>query len=143
MSETMDRKAITGKIRQLAGVLGAFGAGAMLAKDSMSGSKNNSGTQASTSQQQTNELYAENEKLRNRNKEAERRIEDLTRELQKANARFKDKDDSADDLEDDLADAKAKIRKLTQQNDELLRKVQEYKMACESYEEEIQQLKNK
>ncbi len=37
MSETMDRKAITGKIRQLAGVLGAFGAGAMLADSSMAG----------------------------------------------------------------------------------------------------------
>lgn len=119
----------------------AVGAGAMLAKDAIGGNKENSGSHAS--QQQTDQLYAENEKLRNRNKEAERRIEDLTRELQKANARFKDKDDSADDLEDDLADAKVKIRKLTQQNDELLRKVQEYKMACESYEAEIQQLKNK
>lgn len=125
-------------------ILGAaVGAGAMIAKDAMSGNKNESGAQAKASQQQMNDIYAENEKLRNRNKDAERRIEDLTRELQKANARFKEKDDDTDDLEDDLADAKAKIRKLTQQNDELLRKVQEYKMACESYEAEIQQLKNK
>ena len=117
----------------------AVGAGAIVAKDALTkkepDKQNNS--------QQLNELYAENEKLRNRHKEAERRVEDLTRELQKLQARFKDKDDDADDLQDDLEDAKATIKKLTRQNDELLRKVQEYKTACESYEMEISQLKNK
>ena len=121
----------------------AVGAGAMIAKDAMGNNNSGNVSQKQAAQQQMNEVYAENEKLRNRNRDAERRIEDLTREVQKANAKFKEKDDNTDDLEDDLADAKAKIRKLTQQNDELMRKVQEYKMACESYEREINQLKNK
>jgi len=122
----------------------AVGAGAMIAKDAMSNSSgNNVSGSKQANRQETEELYAENEKLRNRNRDAERRIEDLTRELQKANARFKEKDDNTDDLEDDLADAKSKIKKLTQQNDELMRKVQEYKLACEGYEQEINQLKNR
>ena len=116
----------------------AVGASAILAKDFIVGDNS---SKAAASQQQMQELYTENEKLRNRNKEAERRIEDLSRELQKANVRFKDRDNSADDLEDDLADAKTKLKKLSQQNDELLRKVQEYQRACDSYEAEIQRLK--
>lgn len=115
----------------------AVGSGAMIAKNAFSAKDN---TDQSL---QINQMYDENEKLRNRNKEAERRIEDLMRELQRANARFKDKDNTADDLEDDLSDAKAKIKKLTQQNDGLLRKIQDYKLACESYETEIAQLKSR
>ncbi len=124
-------------------ILGAaVGAGAMIAKDTIGGN-NELQKQAIYQKQQMDELFAENEKLRNRNRDAESRIEDLANELQKAKAQFKDKDNNAYELEDDLADAKLKIKKLTQQNDELLRRVQEYKQACESYENEIAQLKNR
>ena len=119
----------------------AAGAGAMFAKDLIVGNK--SQQEKATNDQRLEELYNENEKLRNRNKEAERKIEDLVAENQKLTRKFKDKDDDADDMEDQLADTKLKVKKLQQQNDELLCKIQEYKSACESYEMEIAQLKNK
>jgi chromosome segregation ATPase len=94
-------------------------------------------------QQELDQLLAVNEKLRSRNREAERHIEDLTRDLRRANTRFMEKDDTTDDLEDELAHVKSRIKRLTQQNGELLRKIQEYQTACESYEREITQLRNK
>lgn len=115
----------------------AIGAGAMVAKDVILGDKEKN----SSSQQRLNDLFAENEKLRNRNREAERKIEDLMAENQRLKKRFKEKDETSDDLEDDLADARQRIRKLLEQNDELTRKVQEYKAACDSYEAEINKLK--
>ncbi len=116
----------------------AIGAGAIVAKDVIVGNK---GSNRSSQQQQLNDLYAENEKLRNRNREAERKIEDLMAENQQLKKRFKEKDETSDDLEDDLADARQKIKKLLEQNDELTRKVQQYKAACDSYEAEINKLK--
>ena len=116
------------------------GAGAVVAKDYLSGDANK------TSNNQKNELeqlYAENEKLRNRVREAERRVEDLMAEKQKMSSKLREKDDDSDDLSDELEDIKRKNKKLQQQNDDLMRKVQEYKTACESYEMEIAQLKNK
>lgn len=115
----------------------AIGAGAIVAKDVIAGDKEKN----SSNQQQLNNLYAENEKLRNRNREAERKIEDLMAENQRLKKRFKEKDETSDDLEDDLADARRKIKKLLEQNDELTRKVQQYKAACDSYEAEINKLK--
>lgn len=88
------------------------------------------------------ELYAENEKLRSRNKEAERRIEDLVSQNERLNKAAKRTSDNTDDLQDDLEDAKNEIKKLRRQNDELLAKINEYKTACESYEIEINKLKN-
>ncbi len=123
-----------------AGVGAAVGVGAMWARGTTA-SKTNSHIYTQGSSQQTEMLNAENERLRKYNLDAERRIEELTRELQKAKARFNERDDKADDLEDDLNDAKARIKKLTQQNDQLLHKVQELRMACENYEMEIAELK--
>lgn len=116
-----------------------IGAGGMVAKELLTGN----GQQTNAAQKrETEQLFAENEKLRNRNRQAERRIEDLMAEIQKLTRKTKDQADSKDDLEDDLTDAKLKLRKLQQQNDELMRKVQEYKSACDSYEQEIAQLKH-
>ena len=114
------------------------GAGGMVAKDLLLGGKQ---SDTDRQQRQTEQLLSENEKLRNRNREAERRIEDLMAEIQKLTRKAKDRAVSTDDLEDELADAKRKITKLQQQNDDLMRKVQEYKSACDSYEQELSQLK--
>ncbi len=116
------------------------GAGAVAAKDYFTGDT------SKTSNNQKNELeqlYSENEKLRNRVRDAERRAEDLMAEKQKMSNRLKEKENDSDDVTDELDDAKRKIKKLQQQNDDLMRKLQEYKTACESYEIEIAQLKNK
>lgn len=115
------------------------GAGAVAAKDYLSG-----GTDKTSSQRnEMEQLYSENEKLHNRLRDAERKIEDLMAEKQKMSSKLKEKSNDSDDLSDDLEDAKRKIKKLQQQNDDLMSKVQEYKAACESYEIEITQLKNK
>ena len=125
-----------------AGVGAAAGAAAgTLLSRSITASKMSPQIYAQGRSQQPETLNAENERLRQYNLDAERRIEELTRELQKAKARFNETDDKADDLEDDLNEAKTKIKKLTQQNDQLLHKVQELRMACENYEMEIAELR--
>lgn len=122
----------------VAGVV--VGAGAVAAKDYFSGEAAKTGINQKNELEQ---LYAENEKLRNRVRDAERRLEDLMAEKQKMSSKLREKDDDSDDLSDELEDVKRKNKKLQQQNDDLMRKVQEYKAACESYEMEITQLKNK
>ena len=115
----------------------AVGAGVMYAKDYFMGDKQSENAKKA----ETDTLYAENEKLRQRCKDAERRIEDLVAANQKLMHEAKQQNNDSDDLEDELAQTKSKVRKLQQQNDDLLRKVQEYKQACESYEMEIKKLK--
>lgn len=121
----------------------ALGVGGMIAKDKLAGQNQASGTSSNKLNSEAEALSDENEKLRKRNREAERRIDDLMAENEKLRRQFKDKDDDQDDLEDDLAKAKAEVKKLRAQNDELLRKIQEYKLVCDSYENEINNLKNK
>ena len=70
-------------------------------------------------------------------------MEDLQLEIDRLRRQVKTKDDSQDDLQDELEDAKSEAKKLRTQNDELYRKLQEYKSACESYELEIAHLKQK
>jgi septal ring factor EnvC (AmiA/AmiB activator) len=119
-------------------ILGAAaGVGGMIAKDQILGNES-----ANRTQKELKSLYEENEKLRNRNKDAERQVEDLLAENKKLRNQSKSSSNDRDDLEDELDSAKARIKKLTQQNDELLRKIAEYKAACESYETEINHLKN-
>ncbi len=116
-----------------------IGAGGMVAKDYLTGN----GQQANAAQKrETEQLYAENEKLRSRNKQAERQIEDLLAEVEQLRKKSKATDNDRDDLQDDLESAMAKVRKLTTQNDELLRKIKEYQTACANYEQEISRLKN-
>lgn len=117
----------------------AIGVGGMLIKDKLVGSK--SGQTIQAVQNEANLLSDENEKLRKRLKEAERQIEDLIAENQKLHRQYKDKTDEQDDLEDELDKAKSEIKQLRLQNEELLQKVNEYKLACDSYENEITKLK--
>lgn len=116
-----------------------IGAGGMVAKDYLTGN----GQQANDAQKrETEQLYAENEKLRSRNKQAERQIEDLLAEVEQLRKKSKATNNDRDDLQDELESAMAKVRKLTTQNDELLRKIKEYQTVCANYEQEISRLKN-
>lgn len=88
-------------------------------------------------------LYAENEKFRKRNKDAERQIEDLLAEIQKLRKKAKEGTDANEELED-LADKyKNEAKKIHLQNEELIRQMKEYKIACEALQDEINNLKNK
>lgn len=89
------------------------------------------------SQIELDSLSDENEKLRKRYKDAERQIEDLLSENEKLRRTSKASGEDKDDLEDDLVDANAKIKKLTAQNEDLMRKITEYKEICASYEAKL------
>ena len=94
-------------------------------------------------QKEINTLYAENEKFSRRNKELERQVEDLLAELNKLRRQAKDNDDDQNYLEDELAHAKRELKNIRAQNDELARKIKEYKTTCETQEAEISLLKDK
>ena len=70
----------------VAGVV--VGAGAVAAKDFFSGEAAKTGINQKNELEQ---LYAENEKLRNRVRDAERRVEDLMAEKQKMSSKLKEK----------------------------------------------------
>ena len=99
-------------------------------------------SQNDTKQRELETLYAENEKFRQRNKEAERQVEDLMVELDRIRKKAKENEEQ-DDLEDELDKAKLELKSLRQQNDELARKVKEYKDACEAQAAQISLLKEK
>lgn len=118
----------------------AIGAVAGIAlKDKLQGPND----QNDSKQQEINSLYAENEKFSKRNKELERQVEDILSELRNVRKKAKDADDNQDDLQDELDKAKRELKNIRLQNDELARKVKEYKMACEAQETEISMLKEK
>ena len=117
----------------------AIGVGGMIAKEKLFDSKANASSQSA--KKEADFLSDENEKLRKRIKEAERQIEDLMAENQKLHRQYKEKDNDHDELEDELDKAKSEIKKLRLQNEELIHKVSEYKLACNSYENEIANLK--
>jgi chromosome segregation ATPase len=99
--------------------------------------------QNTNKQQELNNLYEENEKFSRRNKELERQVEDLLSELNKVRKKAQIADDNHDDLQDELDRAKKDLKNVRLQNDELARKVREYKATCESQEAEISLLKEK
>ena len=99
--------------------------------------------QNTNKQQELNNLYEENEKFSRRNKELERQVEDLLSELNKVRKKAQIADDDHDDLQDELDRAKKDLKSVRLQNDELARKVREYKATCESQEAEISLLKEK
>lgn len=101
------------------------------------------GNQCEKKQKEIDTLFAENEKLRKRNKELERQVEDLLSELHKIRKKAQAVDDDHDNLEDELDKAKREIKSIRLQNDELARKAKEYQMACEAQEAEISMLKQK
>lgn len=92
---------------------------------------------------EVNQLYEENVKLSRRNKELERQVEDLLMDLKKARQKAKDSDDDHDDIEDELDRVKKDLKACRSQNEELARKVKEYKTVCEAQEAEISMLKEK
>lgn len=98
---------------------------------------------ANSSKEELESLYAENEKLRRRNKETERQSEDLLAELESFRRKMNSTIEDQDDLQDDLDNAKRKIKNLTAENEELKRKVSEYQTACNAMEKEIASLKAK
>ena len=63
--------------------------------------------------QQIECLYAANEKLRNRNEQAEQQIKNLLAEDAQVRKQSKSIDNDRDDLQDELDSAKAKVKKLT------------------------------
>lgn len=107
-------------------------------KDKILGNAQNEALQKSL-----DELYAENEKFSRRNKELERQVEDLLAELNKVRKKSKEVDDEQIDLEDDLDKAKRELKKIRFQNEELTRKLKEYKVTCEAQAAEISLLKEK
>lgn len=108
------------------------GVGGMFAKEKLVGGKSKSNNQ----QDELKNLYDENEKLRSRNKEAERRIEDLMAENQKIKKASKNQSDNADEIEDELDSLRSKLRRAQATIDELQRKNNELQKAVESYEME-------
>lgn len=109
-----------------------------LAKDKLTGAN----SQQSTLQREMNQLSDENEKLRQRHKEAERQVEDLLAKIDRMRRDAKNDEDKHDDLEDDLATAQRKIKTLTTQNETLAQQLKEYKEAYAAQEAELKQLKN-
>ncbi len=125
-------------IELLGGIVIGGIAGATL-KDKLAGGTPNT----QNSKAEVSALYAENEKFSRRNKELERQVEDLLSELNKVRKNAKDLDDEHDDLEDELDNAKKELKSIRLQNEELARKVKEYKTACEAQESEISLLKER
>jgi len=120
-------------------LIGLFtGAGGVLAKDYFVGK-----TEQQNNQSQLNSVLNENDKLRTRNKEAERLIEDLQSELSRVKKQIRSDEDTKDDLTDDLAAEKRKNERLSTQVSELSSQIEEYKSAVQSLELEIKHLKLK
>lgn len=108
-------------------------------KDKLFGAQSNNANK----QEELNSLYAENEKLSKRNKEMERQVEDLLSELNKVRKKAQEADDAHDDIQDELDRAAKELKNIRLLNDELARKVREYKATCELQEAEISLLKEK
>lgn len=98
---------------------------------------------ASFSKEELESLYTENEKLRQRSKDAERQNEDLLAELESLHRKMKSSGENQDDLQDDLEDANRKVRNLISENESLKLKVAEYQTACAYLEKEVASLKSK
>ena len=120
-------------------VLGlAVGAGGMLAKEQFV-DKDASQKQ----QRQTDQLSDENERLRMRLNEANRHNEELLAENERLRRSSSDHSDKFDDAQDDLERAKKELSKVLLQNEELARKLQEYKSVCENYKLELAKYKQR
>lgn len=118
-----------------------IGAAGMYVKDKILG--NSTTRNLEEKKIELDNMYTENEKIRKKNKDLSRQVEDLQFDNDKLKRQVKDTNNDHHDLQDELDDAKAEIKKLRMQNDEMYRKIQEYKSACESYEMEITRLKEK
>ena len=124
---------------ELLGGIVIGGVAGVALKEKLLGTQN----QNTNKQQELNSLFAENEKFSRRNKELERQVEDLLSELNKVRKKAQNADDDHDDIQDELDRTKKELKSIRMQNEELARKVREYKTTCESQEAEISLLKEK
>lgn len=112
------------------------GIGGVVVKDYFVG---NSAQQ--NNQSQLNSIREENDKLRTKNKEAERLVEDLQLEVSRLKKQRQTNEDTREDLKDDLDLERRKNIRLTNQVSELNAQIEEYKSALQSLEIEIKQIK--
>jgi len=127
------------KMIELLGGIVIGGVAGVALKDKLVGKQG----QDTNKQNEVESLYAENEKFSRRNKELERQVEDLLYELNKVQKKNKDANDYRDDLEDEIDSTRKELKSIRLQNEELIRKVKEYKYTCEAQEAEISFLKEK
>ena len=87
------------------------------------------------------DLNDENNTLRKRIAECESKIDHFNDEKQNLSCLNEEKGESQEDLLEELDKAKKECKRLRLQNDEYRQTIEEYKLACESYKEEIANLK--
>ncbi len=124
---------------ELVGGIVLGGVAGVVLKDKLMGSN----ASKDNKQRELDSLYAENEKYSKRNKDLERQVEDLLSELNKIRKKAKDADDDQDDLQDELDKVNRELKNARLQNEELVRKIKDYKFACDAQEAEISMLKQK
>ena len=110
---------------ELVGGIVLGGVAGVVLKDKLMGSN----ASKDNKQRELDSLYAENEKYSKRNKDLERQVEDLLSELNK--------------IQDELDKVNRELKNARLQNEELVRKIKDYKFACDAQEAEISMLKQK
>ena len=125
-------------IIEILGALVVGGVTGAIAKDKLIGNP-----QLQAKIRELESLYKENNNLREDKKKLSRQVEDLLSELKKLRQASQDNEDDKDDMEDDLMKARMELKKLKRENEELSRSLKEHKQACDSYEIEIKNLKEK
>lgn len=93
-------------------------------------------------QREIDELCNENNKLRGKNRDLQNQVEELVIQINKLKNSVKIKAEDSLDIEEELSDCKREISRLRQRNNDLQRQIDEYKTTCESYENQINALKN-
>lgn len=85
-------------------------------------------------QKKYNEIINENKKFRHRYSEAEQHNKNYEAELEKSQRQKKSIVSEKEELQDALDDALKKIKKLTIENNELIRRIEEYKTVISAME---------
>ena len=91
---------------------------------------------------QAQEMAAEeNERLRERLKAQDQRIEELNSRLKQSKREARSLEGDHDDIEEELDQTKKQLRRLKDEHAATLRDLAEYKEACELLNKELQELK--
>lgn len=91
---------------------------------------------------QAQEMAAEeNERLRERLKAQDQRIEELNSRLKQSKQEARSLEGDHDDIEEELDQTKKQLRRLKDEHAAALRDLAEYKEACELLNKELQELK--
>ena len=85
-------------------------------------------------QKKYNEIINENKKFRHRYSEAEQHNKNYEAELEKSQRQKKSIVSEKEELQDELDDALKKIKKLTIENNKLIRRIEEYKTVISAME---------